>query len=201
MNRLHQWYCSSHRWKAALGDLLPWALEDVDLGDHVLELGPGPGPTTQVLTQRAGRVTSVEIDPAVALALRRRFGGTDVGVVRGDATCLPLRSAAFTGVVAFTMLHHIRTRELQDRLLGDVARVLRPGGLFVGFDVGRSIGLRLFHLGDTLTLVDPETFGARLEASGFHGAVVDPGRGFFRFRAQTIRRAADKMRPAAAVSD
>ena len=45
MNLLHRWYCGSSRWAALVeGSLLPWALEGVELGADLLELGPGPAP-------------------------------------------------------------------------------------------------------------------------------------------------------------
>jgi ubiquinone/menaquinone biosynthesis C-methylase UbiE len=43
-----------------------------------------------------------------------------------------LPDAAFDGVVCFTMLHHVPSALLQYRLLAEVARVLRPGGVFAG---------------------------------------------------------------------
>jgi SAM-dependent methyltransferase len=35
--------------------------------------------------------------------------------------------AAFDGAVCFTMLHHVSSEAMQNRLLAEVARVLRPG--------------------------------------------------------------------------
>jgi hypothetical protein len=54
--------------------------------------------------------------------------------------------------------------------------VLRPGGVFAGSDSrGTGLYFRLIHLGDTMTLVDPDTLDARLEAAGFTQIVVRPG--------------------------
>jgi hypothetical protein len=41
--------------------LLPWALAGVDLGDELLEVGPGPGLTTDILRQQTRRLTCIEI--------------------------------------------------------------------------------------------------------------------------------------------
>src|SRR6516165_7436715 len=50
MNRLHRWYCRSSRWKRTLdNNILPWALSGIQLGEQVLEVGPGPGLTTDWL--------------------------------------------------------------------------------------------------------------------------------------------------------
>ena len=54
--------------------------------------------------------------------------GTNVTVVAGDATSMPFPDGSFSGAVCFTMLHHVPSAELQDRLLTETYRVLRPGG-------------------------------------------------------------------------
>ena len=64
MNRYHRWYCGSARWRKALEKgVLPWALDGVDLGDDALEIGPGPGLTTDVLRTKIDKLTCLEIDP------------------------------------------------------------------------------------------------------------------------------------------
>jgi SAM-dependent methyltransferase len=184
MNWFHRQVCRSGRWRRRVEhDLLPWALQGVDLGDDVLEVGPGPGVTTDVLRSRSPRLTAVEVDPATAAALERRLAGTGVRVVHGDATALPFEDGAFSSVLSFTMLHHVPSAALQDRLLAEARRVLRPGGVFAGFDGVASWLFRLIHIGDTYTPVDPATFGRRLEAAGFADVAVERGWGRFRFRA------------------
>jgi SAM-dependent methyltransferase len=65
------------------------------------------------------------------------------------------------------MLHHVPTAELQDRLFAEVARVLRPGGVFVAGDGLRSPEVEKGHDGDTYNPVDPEGLPSRLEGAGF----------------------------------
>ena len=105
-----------------------------DLGDDVVEIGPGPGLTTDLLRTRVPALTAVELDPDLAAALAGRMAGSNVEVVEADATAMPFEDGRFSGAVTFTMLHHVPTVELQDRLFADVRRVLRPGGLFVAND-------------------------------------------------------------------
>jgi SAM-dependent methyltransferase len=100
---------------------------------------------------------------------------------------MSLPDAAFDGAVCFTMLHHVPSAALQDRLLAEVARVLRPGGVFAGADSRYSRAFRLLHLFDTMVVVDPATFPQRLNAAGFEDVHVDSDQHAFRFRA---RRAA-----------
>ena len=183
MNRLHRWYCRSGAWAATVRDELPWVLRGVELGDDVLEVGPGPGLTTDLLRQRAPRVTAIEIDPRLAGALRQRTLGQGVDVVTGDATAMPFQAARFSAVVSFTMLHHVSSPESQDRLLAEACRVLRPGGVFAGSDSTASFLFRLAHLGDTMILVDPDRLASRLQTAGFTDAQVRRGNRAFAFRA------------------
>src|ERR1700733_9389914 len=82
--------CGSDEWRAVVRDeILPWALGDVDLGDDVLEVGPGYGATTDVLGESLPKLTAVEIDADLAAMLTNRFvGKRSVVIVRGDATAL-----------------------------------------------------------------------------------------------------------------
>src|SRR5690242_860430 len=108
MNRLHRWYCRSSHWRKTVRTrLLPWALSGIDLGDNLLEIGPGPGLTTDELHARVEKMTAVEVDPALADALTRRMAGTNVTVIESDGTRLPLADASVSAVVCFTMLHHV----------------------------------------------------------------------------------------------
>jgi SAM-dependent methyltransferase len=185
MNRLHRWICRSGFWEKFLqNEMLPWALRDVDLGQDVLEIGPGPGLTTDFLRTRFQRVTAVEVDLTLAELLKRRMSGTNVTVIQGDATVLPFEDGKFSGAVAFTMLHHVPSPTLQDRLLHEAYRVLRPSGTFAGTDSVWSPGLWLIHIGDTLVPVDPRTFKSRLEIAGFSEVQIELGRKRFRFSAR-----------------
>ena len=146
--------------------ILPWALTEMELGDDVLEVGPGPGVTTDGLRTHVRRLTAVEADDELATALAARLAGTNVEVLHADATNLPFENCRFSAAAAFTMLHHVPSPELQDRLLAEVARVLRPGGVFVGIDSADTLEWRELHVGDVCVPVDPATLGERLARVG-----------------------------------
>ena len=184
MNRFHQWLCRSDRWRATVRQRVPWALGGTDLGPNVLELGPGPGLTTDLLRMSVGRLTLLEIDPKLASALTSRLRGSNVDVIEGNATDMPFTDSEFSGTVSFTMLHHVPSLQLQDKLLREVFRVLRPGGFFVGSDSRQSLLMRLIHIGDTLVPVDPDGFGARLETAGFEVYAIEKDADAFRFCAR-----------------
>ena len=168
MNEAHE-ACGGDEWRAMMRDvILPWAMGEVDLGDDVIEVGPGYGATTDVLCERVPRLTSVEIDEVLAAMFTERFNAQEnVEIVVGDATALGYPDGRFTGAACFTMLHHVPTIALQDRLFAEVARVLRPGAALVASDSLASDDLAAHHEDDTYNPVDPDTVAARLEAAGF----------------------------------
>jgi SAM-dependent methyltransferase len=168
MNAAHLEFCASPEWRQMVEEMiLPVALQGIDLGDDVIEVGPGPGFTTDVLRTRAERLTAVEIDHALAAALAERLAGTNVDVVRGDASELDLPSDRFTGAASFNMLHHVHTDDAQNRIFAELARVLRPGGVFVAVDGVANDDLREFHAGDIYHPIDPDGLAARLGQVGF----------------------------------
>ena len=184
MNRIHHWLCRSAHWQKTLEHRVPWVISETDLGSNLLELGPGPGLTTDILRSRVQHITAIELDTKAAVALRSRLRETNVDVFEGDATAMLFPDACFSACVSFTMLHHVPSRQLQDKLLREVRRVLMPGAAFVGSDSLQSVFMRLIHIGDTLVPVDPATFGSRLEAAGFNVIAIEKGVDAFRFHAQ-----------------
>jgi SAM-dependent methyltransferase len=185
MNRVHHWLCRSESWRKTLHeDVIPWALRDVNLGASVLEIGPGPGLSTDFLRARVNRLTSIEIDPKLAGSLRARMQNTNVEVIEGDATSMPFADGTFSGAVSFTMLHHVPKPELQDRLLRETYRVLKPGALFAGVDSRNSLRMKLLHIGDVLNIVNPDTLGERLERAGFDEVFIEATPRRFRFHAR-----------------
>ena len=163
LNHLHHWLCRSGHWRKVIQERVPWVLSGSNLGADVLELGPGPGFTTDLLKTAVQRLTAIELDPQLAACLRARMAKSNVEVVTGDATGMPFPDARFSGGVSFTMLHHVPSPQLQDKLLREVWRVLQPGAFFVGSDSMQSLFMRLIHIGDTLVTVDPQTVGMRLD--------------------------------------
>jgi SAM-dependent methyltransferase len=185
MNRAHGVICSSRWWARSVErELLPWGLAGVELGEDVLEIGPGFGATTRVLAGRPGSLTALELSRSYCERLRRELGAS-VEVVQADATEMPFADGRFSGVVCFTMLHHVPSPQLQDRLLAEAARVLRAGGTFAGTDsIGDGRAFRLLHVRDTLVPVGPDELPARLERAGFVEPQVTRRGSSFRFRAR-----------------
>jgi SAM-dependent methyltransferase len=182
MNEAHLRICASPEWAAFVeSELLPWVLREQDLGDEVLEVGPGPGLTTDVLRRQVPRLTAVEIDERLARSLAGRLAGTNVTVLHADATALPFEAGQFSAATLFTMLHHVPSTVLQDQMLAELRRVLRPGGLLAGTDGVATRGRRELHVDDDYLPVDPATMADRLAAAGFVHPAVEVQDDRFRF--------------------
>lgn len=183
MNLVHRWCCSSRYWARSVErTLLPWALAGVNLGDDTLEIGPGYGANMRCLVQMTPQLTAVEIDPPMSERLQAKFGA-QARIINGDGTDTGLSADRFSSVVCFTMLHHVPTPPLQDRLFAEAFRVLAPGGTFAGSDGVHSTTFRLLHLRDTYNPVPPETLPQRLHRAGFTDVRVEVRDGTQRWRA------------------
>jgi SAM-dependent methyltransferase len=186
VNDEHLRFCASAEWAGTVERvLLPWVVAGRRLGDLVLEVGAGPGLVTDALRARVRRLVAVELDGGLAAALGRRLAGSGVEVVQADATVLPFAGGRFSAVACFTMLHHVPTVAAQDRLLAELCRVLRPGGLLAGTDGMDTPERRRLHVGDVFVPADPAALPGRLRAAGFTDpeVEVDPGADRFRFAA------------------
>jgi SAM-dependent methyltransferase len=168
MNEAHNELCSSPGWADYLRtEVLPLVLEEIDLGQGMLEVGPGFGLATDILRLRVADLIAVEIDPALAEGLAMRLAGTNVTVVQADGSHLPFEAGRFSSAASFTMLHHVPSASKQDALLAELARVLRPGGVLIGADSLDDAEFREFHRDDVCVPVDPTELPSRLERSGF----------------------------------
>jgi SAM-dependent methyltransferase len=160
MNSNHARLCPSPEWAEHIqNEILPEVTRGIDLGQDMLEIGPGPGAATEWLRQRVRDLTVVELDDEAA--------GTNVRVVIGSAAELGYPDESFDSVGTFTMLHHIPTLALQNKVLSEAFRVLRPGGALVGSDSLPSNDLHHFHVDDTYSPLEPAALLTRLQTIGF----------------------------------
>jgi SAM-dependent methyltransferase len=188
MNRMEHFFCSTSLWRRITHQfLLPWVLSGGRLGDHVLEIGAGYGAATGQLLKLAPRVTSLEYDPRLLRKLRANHQCAELTTFCGDAATLPFADQSFSSAVAILVLHHLKGRELQDRAIAEVHRVLRPGGCFFAFEINDGWIHRVAHFRSTFTPVTPGSAFARLTKVGFSKISVDFRGGGYRVSA---RRAA-----------
>ena len=163
---------------------MPWLLEGTNLGEHVLEVGAGPGAATAELGRRARSVTSLEYSHDFCVRLQTKVNAA--GVVQGDASVLPFESQTFTAAIAVLVLHHLRSSDAQDRAFTEIFRVLKPGGVFVALEIQDSWLIRVAHFRSTFVPVSRDGLNGRLCAAGFSNIRVTNRNGRFRVRAERI---------------
>ena len=184
MNSLEHILCSSSLWRYVSNrQVLPWVLSGSRLGDHILEIGAGYGAATSHLSKHVERVTSLEYDPISFAKWHERQHGNSHTALCGDASRLPFADQSFSSAIAILVLHHLKSAELQDRAFEESFRVLRPGGVFLAFEISHSWIHRVGHIGSTYTPVAPGSAFARLTKAGFSRVSVDFRRGGFRISA------------------
>ena len=170
--------CTSAPWRAfARRVVVPWALQGVELRGDVLEIGCGSGAMAAELLRRhpSIRLTATDFDQAMVSVAQDRLAqfGDRAGVRQADAAALPFQDATFDGVVTFLMLHHVIQWE---RALGEIERVLKPGGVLVGYDLVGGGGGRLLngHHHGTRRMRERE-LREQLDALRFADGRVRPG--------------------------
>jgi ubiquinone/menaquinone biosynthesis C-methylase UbiE len=104
---------------------------------HVLDIGSGLGGPARTLVERYGcRVTGIDLSPEfceTARELSRWVGLSDsVTFHQGDATALPWDAPMFDSVMTIHVAMNIPAK---DAVYRGVHRVLRPGGIFVVYDI------------------------------------------------------------------
>jgi SAM-dependent methyltransferase len=184
MNATEHFVCSSFIWRfLTQRRVLPWLLSGARLGDHVLDIGAGYGAATSELRKRVGRVTSLEYDAKSLPWLKSQHSSGSDSILRGDAVQLPFADQSFSSAVCILVLHHLKSRELQDRLFAEAFRVLRPGGVFLAAEINDTWLHRTVHYKSTFTPLTPGSAFARLSAAGFSRVSVDMRGGGFRVSA------------------
>lgn len=101
-------------------------------GARVLDIGCGPGHVAAHLVRRGLDVTGIDLDPDMIEQARRRLGATATLAV-ADVAALPFEDASFDVVMSTLSMHHWADTEAG---LAEVARVLRPDGVALVYDLG-----------------------------------------------------------------
>jgi SAM-dependent methyltransferase/NAD(P)-dependent dehydrogenase (short-subunit alcohol dehydrogenase family)/acyl carrier protein len=102
--------------------------------DRVLDVGCGRGGTVHVLRRffTVGDVVGLDLSPVAVAFCRRRHGDARTSFVEGDAHHLPFPDQSFDVITNVESSHAYGE---VDPFLVEVARVLRPGGVFLYTDV------------------------------------------------------------------
>lgn len=187
-NVADRWWSDDIRSVRTLKNLVPgrlrWFDRQIDWqGKAVLDLGCAGGFMAEALALRGAHVTG--IDPAAeaidAARAHARQGGLRIGYDMGVGEALPYDVASFVALVCVDVLEHVADL---DKVLSEVARTLRPGGLFLFDTIKRNLLAQLATIimaEDVLRLLprgtlDPAMFIKPAELpSAMQGAGLVPG--------------------------
>lgn len=169
MSSVERAFCRSGPWRyVAERRVLPWALGGQSLAGRVLEIGGGSGAMARAMARRFPdtTITVTDVDDVMVRAASLQLRDlSNVWVDRADVTGLPYESATFDVVTSYLMLHHVIDWE---EALAEVARVLRPGGAFIGYDLTDTTLARLVHRldGSPHRIIGPDELRRELFGAG-----------------------------------
>lgn len=140
--------------------------------ERVVEIGCGIGRLTRALAPRVQSVDALDISEEMLTQAREHNPGlANVRWLHGDGTTLnPLPDAAYDACISFVVFQHLPDPELTYGYVGEIARVLRPGG-WAAFQVSndlqlheRPTGLRwVKHVLTNRTYHHPAWYGSAVE--------------------------------------
>ncbi|MEM9757086.1 MAG: bifunctional 2-polyprenyl-6-hydroxyphenol methylase/3-demethylubiquinol 3-O-methyltransferase UbiG, partial [Pseudomonadota bacterium] len=141
------WWSDDIRWVRTLKNLVPGRLKYFDRlvtwdGSEVLDLGCAGGFMAEALAERGARVTGIDpaADAIAAATAHASDAGLDITYDVGVGEALPYPDASFDHVVCVDVLEHVADLP---KVLSEIARVLRPGGLFLFDTINRTLAARL----------------------------------------------------------
>ena len=108
--------------------------EHVSFEHRILDYGCGYGRVCEELRERGFR-NVVGVDPSPRMIERGRRENPRVRLCLLPKAALPFRNESFDATLLFAVLTCVPTDEGQRRIIGDIERVLRPGGLLYISDV------------------------------------------------------------------
>jgi 2-polyprenyl-6-hydroxyphenyl methylase/3-demethylubiquinone-9 3-methyltransferase len=188
-----KWWDDSVRWVRTLKAMVParMAFFDPIVGDwnglKVLDLGCAGGFMTEALAERGAEPMGIDPSQGAIAAARAHAAGEGLSIPyhTGVGEALPFAEDSFDAVVCVDVLEHVTSLP---EVLGEVARVLKPGGWFLFDTIHRNPLaafavvtaaeriLRLLPRGahDPAKFIRPSELRAGLEKEGF---AVGPFRG------------------------
>jgi 2-polyprenyl-6-hydroxyphenyl methylase / 3-demethylubiquinone-9 3-methyltransferase len=181
------WWDGSQRFLRLLHNIVPARMRHFSTlvadwrGKSVLDLGCGGGFMAEALARQGADVVGVDPSaPAVGAAQEHaRAQGLRIDYRVGSGEQIPIETAGVDCVVCVDVLEHV---DSVDRVLDEICRVLKPGGIFLFDTINRTplAALVLVHFGEAILGLlprgthDPEKFirpaelTDKLTKRGFH---------------------------------
>ena len=189
------WWDGSQRFLRVLHNLVPARLKHFDPiigswdGKAVVDLGCGGGFMSEALARKGAQVTGVDPSQAAIEAAQdhAQMEGIKINYLVGAGENIPVGDCSVDSVVCVDVLEHV---EDLDRVLDEIRRILKPGGLFFFDTINRNplAALVIVHFGETVLrllprgthdpakFVRPSELRSKLDARGFHvGPLVGLG--------------------------
>ncbi len=140
-----QWWSDDIRWVRTLKNMVPGRLSYFDTlidwrDKAVLDLGCAGGFMAEALADRGAQVTGIDPAQEAIAAARAHAQGGGIAYDVGVGEDLPYADAQYDCVVCVDVLEHVRDLT---QVLAEVARVLKPGGLFLFDTINRNPIARL----------------------------------------------------------
>ena len=113
--------------------VMPWVFSRLSVPSSLcaLDLGCGTGSLTVLLARRGLKVTAFDHSPDMLAVARSKTDAEGLSETvtfsEGDIRSLPVPDASFDVVTCQRVLHHVPEA---DAVIAEVARVLKPGGIF-----------------------------------------------------------------------
>ncbi len=156
------WWDGSQRFLRLLHNIVPARMRHFSTliedwgGATVLDLGCGGGFMAEALAREGARVVGVDPSaPAVEAAQdHARKAGLKIDYRVGSGERIPIEAASVDCVVCVDVLEHV---ERVDRVLDEIRRVLKPGGLFLFDTINRTplATLVIVHVGERVLRLLP----------------------------------------------
>lgn len=116
-----------------------FAVENIDIGDHVLEVGSGEGYGTDIISAKARLVVGIDVDRQAIGHARKKYTKRNCSFKQYPGTKIPFKDGTFDKVVSFQVIEHV---EKDHELVAEIYRVLKSGGRFFITTPNRNLRLK-----------------------------------------------------------
>jgi SAM-dependent methyltransferase len=134
-------------------------MADIPAGARVLDVGCGTGRWIRRYEELGFHASGV--DATLSMLRVAREHDTVAPLVVGEAYCLPFRDAIFDSISDITVVQHIPV-SLQKQALGEMMRVLKPGGCLILMELIRGEGAHIFPRSPDDWIAQASSCGAKL---------------------------------------
>lgn len=143
-----------------------WILQELPTCENILDLGCGPGGLIPFLLNKAKHVTGVDNSSRMIENASIHFAkNPSVSLIQTPMEHLPLSANSCDAVVASMVMHHISH---PPTVLEEIARVLKPGGVFCIVDLQKhNAEYMRDNFADLWLGFEPELFESWLSNAGF----------------------------------